>query len=83
MGLLVFGLGQIGLGRTRLGGQAPLAPAPPSWFNDCLLWFAHSFAHFKESLSGSVHSAQRWPSLPQLKQWPHRSASSDMAITAM
>ena len=77
MGLSIFGLG-----RTHLGGRAPLALALPSRFNDRLFWFALSLARFNESLSGSVHSAQRWPSLPQLKQRPHRSASSAIAITA-
>ena len=62
MGLLVLGLGRIGLGHTCLGGgQAPLALAPPSQFNNCLLRFARSFARFKESLSGSVHSPNDGP----------------------
>ena len=64
------------------GVRLPWPPAPPSQFNDYLLRFACSFPRFKESLSGSVHSAKRWPSLLQLKQRPHRSASSAMAITA-
>ena len=49
MGLLIFGLGQIGLGHTCLGGQTPLAKAPPSRFNDCLFRFALSLARFNES----------------------------------
>ena len=55
MGLLVFGLGAIPI----WGARAPLAPAPPSWFNDCFFQFALSFARFKESLSSLVHSAQQ------------------------
>ena len=43
MGLLVFGLGAIPI----WGARAPLAPAPPSWFNDCFFQFALSFARFK------------------------------------
>ena len=58
MGLLIFGLGQIGLGHTHPGGWTPLAPAPPSQFNDCLFQLALALAHFNKSLSGSVHSAQ-------------------------
>ena len=41
------------------GGPGSLGPAPPSQFNDCLFRFSHSLARFNESLSGSVHSAQR------------------------
>ena len=61
MGLSIFGLGRIGLGRTHLGGWAPLALAPPTRFNDCLFRFALSLAHFNESLSGSVHSTNGDP----------------------
>ena len=77
VGWLVYGLG-----RTRLGGQAPLVPTPPSRFNACFLWLALSFASFKDSFSGSLHSAHHWPSFPQLKQWPHLSASLAVLMTA-
>ena len=82
MGLSIFGLGRIGLGRTCLGGPGSLGPGSPSRFNDCLFRFALSLARLNESLSGSVHSVQRWPSLPQLKQRPHWSALSAIVITA-
>ena len=80
MGLSIFGLGRISLGRTHLGEPGSLGPS--SRLNDCLFRFALSLARFNESLSGSVHSAQWWPSLPQLKQCPHHSASSAIAIMA-
>ena len=60
VGRLVFGLG-----RTHVGGAGlPLVLTPPSRFNACFLRFLDSF-------SGSLHSAHRWPSFPQLKQRPH------------
>ena len=64
------------------GGWAPFVPTPPSQFNACFLRLAISFASFKDSFSGSLHSAHRWPSFPQLKQRPHLSASLAVLITA-
>ena len=64
------------------GGQAPLVLTPPSQFNACFLWLALSFASFKDSFSGSLHSAYRWPSFPQLKQRPHLSASLTVLMMA-